>query len=111
VHHNKERNVMTSQVAIVAEIRPGRHKDLIGMLETGPPFDLAKQGFDHHEVFVGDNDVVFVFTLPGGLSEVERIAKEPDVLRELHVLSNVLQAPRLLQQTFSWSRVHDEAVQ
>lgn len=98
---------MTSEVAIVAEIRPGKYKDLIRMLEAGPPFDLSKQGFDHHEVFVGDHDVAFVFTVPGGLSQVQRIAKEPDVLRELQALSNVLQAPRLLQQTFSWTRVHN----
>ena len=95
---------MTSQVAIVAEIRPGRHDELLRMLEAGPPFDLSKEGVDHHEVFVGDTDIMFVFTLPGGLSEVERIARQPTVLGALQALSNVVQSPRLLQQTFAWSQ-------
>jgi hypothetical protein len=93
---------MTDQVAIVAEIRPGKRKDLERLLAAGPPFDLSHQGFEHHEVFLGDTDVVFIFTGPGGLAEVERVAREPAVLRELTALANVLQAPRLLQQTFSW---------
>ena len=93
---------MTDQIAIVAEIRPGKRKDLERMLGSGPPFDLSKEGFEHHEVFLGDTDVVFVFTCPGGLGEVERVAREPAVLSKLTALTDVLQAPRLLQQTFSW---------
>jgi hypothetical protein len=93
---------MTDQVAIVAEIRPGKRKDLERMLGAGPPFDLSREGFEHHEVFLGDTDVVFVFTCPGGLAEVERIAREPVVLSKLTELTDVLQSPRLLQQTFSW---------
>lgn len=93
---------MTDQVAIVAQIRAGKRRDLERVLASGPPFDLRAEGLEHHEVFLGDTDLIFVFTCAGGLAEIERIARDPKVLSRLTTLSNFLQAPRLLQQTFSW---------
>ena len=71
---------MTDQIAILAEIRPGKRADLERVLAEGPPFDLTKEGFEHHEVFVGDSDVVFVFTGPGAASQVRRMAGTPRAL-------------------------------
>ena len=65
---------MTDQVAILADIRPGKRAELERVLAQGPPFDLTKEGFEHHEVFLGDNEVVFVFTGPGAARELQRLA-------------------------------------
>lgn len=100
---------MTDQIAIVAEVRPGKRADLERMLEHGPPFDLAKEGFEHHEVFLGDTDIVFVFTGPGAASQLRRMAATPELFRQAIHMSDILAAPRLLQQTFEWGRAHQGA--
>ncbi len=68
---------MTNQFAIVAEIRPGMKPALERTLEAGPPVDLAVECFEHHEVFMGDADVVFVFTGPAATSQLHRMASMP----------------------------------
>ena len=95
---------MTDQIAILAEIRPGKRADLERMLAQGPPFDLTKEGFEHHEVFMGDSDVVFVFTGPSAASQLQRMAATPELFRQVVKMTHLLAAPRLLQQTFQWYR-------
>jgi hypothetical protein len=95
---------MTDQIAILAEIRPGKRADLERMLAEGPPFDLIKEGFEHHEVFMGDSDVVFVFTGPGAASQLRRMAATPELFSQVVKMTDLLAAPRLLQQTFQWNR-------
>jgi hypothetical protein len=95
---------VTNQIAIVAQIRPGMKPALERTLEAGPPFDLASEGFEHHEVFVGDADVVFVFTGPAAASELHRLASMPALLPHIVKMTGILTAPRLLQQTFRWDR-------
>jgi hypothetical protein len=97
-------DVMTDQIAIVADIRPGKRADLEHALAEGPPFDLTKEGFEHHEVFLGDSDVVFVFTGPGAASQLRRMAATPDLFRHVIKMTSLLSAPRLLQQTFEWDQ-------
>ncbi len=96
---------MTDQVAIVAEIRPGKRGDLERLLEQGPPFDLALEGFEHHEVFVGDTDAVFVFTGPSAMSQLERMAAAQALVPHMLDLSHILAKPRPLQRTFGWRRL------
>ena len=94
---------MTDQIGIVAEIRPGRRAALEHLLAQGPPFDLAREGFEHHEVLLGEEDVVFLFTGPGARSQLERMAASRSFLAEIGRMSTILSAPRLLDRTFEWS--------
>jgi hypothetical protein len=100
----KEGPAMTDQIAVLAEIRPGKRAALEHALAQGPPFDLEKEGFEHHEVFLGDTDVVFVFTGPGAAGELRRIAATPELFRRTIHMADILGAPRLLEQTFHWDR-------
>jgi hypothetical protein len=95
---------MTDQIGIAATIRPGRRRELERMLAEGPPFDPAREGFEHHEVLLGDEDVVFVFTGPGARSQLERMAASRSFLAEVARMSDLVSAPRVLDQTFEWSR-------
>jgi hypothetical protein len=101
---SEEGPAMVDQIAVLAEIRPGKRGALERALEQGPPFDLGMEGFEHHEVFVGDTDVVFVFTGPGAASELRRIAATPELFRHAIHMADILAAPRLLEQTFHWDR-------
>lgn len=98
---------MTDQIAFVAQIRPGKRAQLERILREGPPFDPGREGFEHHEVFLGDTDVVFVFTGPAAAAEVRRMAAAPRLMGEILRMAHLLSAPRILQQTFEWHR--DEA--
>src|SRR4029079_12701726 len=73
-------------------------------LQEGPPFDLAAEGFERHEVFVGDKDVVFVFTAPAAASQLARMAETPALFRHVLAMTGILAAPRMLQQTYRWDR-------
>ena len=105
---SEEGPAMTDQIAVLAEIRPGKRAALEHALEQGPPFDLGMEGFEHHEVFLGDTDVVFVFTGPGAAAELRRMAATPELFRQAIHMADILAAPRLLEQTFRWSRRGNE---
>jgi hypothetical protein len=95
---------MTDQISVIAQIRPGRRAELERLLEQGPPFDLAAEGFEHHEVFLGDTDVVFVFTGPGAMSQLQRMAASRTLFAHVLKLTTLLSAPRVLNRTFEWER-------
>jgi hypothetical protein len=95
---------VTDRIAVLAEIRPGKRGDLERALAEGPPFELDREGFEHHEVFVGDADVVFAFTGPGAAAEFRRLAATPELFRHVIHMADILAAPRLLERTFHWER-------
>lgn len=94
---------MTDQIGIVAQIRPGQRAALEHTLAAGPPFDLNREGFEHHEVLLGEEEAVFLFTGPGARSQLERMAASRSFLTEIARMSGLLSAPRLLDRTFEWS--------
>lgn len=94
---------MTDQIAVIAQIRPGKRDDLERVLDQGPPFDLAAQGFEHHEVFVGDHDVLFIFTGPGAMSQLQRMAASRSLFAHVIRLTGLVSAPRVLDRTFEWA--------
>ena len=100
---------MTDQIAILADIRPGQRAALEHILQDGPPFDLAAEGFEHHEVFLGDADVLFVFDGPSARTQVERLAATRSLLGAFVKMSGVVSAPRVLEQTFAWDRPAEPA--
>lgn len=102
---------MTDQIAILADIRPGQRAALEHILQDGPPFDLAAEGFEHHEVFLGDADVLFVFDGPSARTQVERLAATRSLLGAFVKMSGVVSAPRVLEQTFAWDRPAEPASQ
>lgn len=61
--------------AIVVPLRPGSRTEVEALLRNGPPFDPSRVGLVRHEVFVSDDEVVFVFR---GLPSVfaQRLAED-----------------------------------
>ena len=63
-------------------------------------------------MFVGDKNVVFVFTGPGAVSQHARMAATPALFRHVLAMTRLVAAPRLLQQTYRWDRqASDEPAQ
>jgi hypothetical protein len=95
---------MTDKVAVMAQIRPGMRDELQRLLANGPPFDLAAEGFERHEVFLGDTDIIFIFTGPGALTQIERMAGSRALYAQVLKMNGFLSAPRILNQTYEWER-------
>jgi hypothetical protein len=93
---------MTDQISVIAQIRPGKREELERLLEQGPPFDLAAEGFERHEVFLGDNDVLFVFTGPGAMSQLQRMAASRALFAHVLKMTALVSAPRVLDRTYEW---------
>jgi len=100
---------MTDQIGILAAIRPGQRPALEALLREGPPFDLAAEGFEHHEVFLGDTEVVFLFDGPSARTQLQRLAATRSLLGAFVKMSSLVSAPRILEQTFEWDRRADAA--
>jgi hypothetical protein len=95
---------MIDRISVIAQIRPGKREELERLLEKGPPFDLEAEGFDRHEVFLGDSDVVFVFSGPGAVSRLERMAASRALFAHVLKMTGLVSAPRVLNQTYEWHR-------
>ena len=49
------------RIAVIARLKPNAEKRATELIETGPPFDPDKLGFDRHSVYLSGNQAVFVF--------------------------------------------------
>jgi len=88
---------INDRVAILAEIRPGKRADIERALAHDHRLGLPGESFEHPEVFLGDTEVIFVFTGPGAASRLREIAETPEHFRQATRMTEILAAPRLLQ--------------
>jgi hypothetical protein len=66
------------RAALVVPLRPGAKEAAAKLLATGPPFDPHALGLESHDVYLTDDEAVFVFE--GVASEfVERLAADETV--------------------------------
>jgi hypothetical protein len=91
------------EVAVLAEIRPGKRDQLLRVLAQGPPFDPAESGFDEHAVLVGDRDVVFLFRGPHAEASVHKLAASGVAMVHLAKLGSPVGSPRIVRGAFHWS--------
>ena len=58
-------------LAVVLPLVEGKREQVRALLAHGPPFDPESVGLLRHQVFLGDDEAVFVFEAPTG-SGLER---------------------------------------
>jgi hypothetical protein len=95
---------MNSRIAVAAKIRPGKRAKLEQMLSEGPPYDLAEAGFEHHQVYLGDEDIFFLFEGGSPVTTVKRLAAERSLMGHVLRMAGVLCLPHLLAEAYSWDR-------
>src|SRR3954469_14165599 len=61
------------RIAIVVPLEPGKREIAEAFLAEGPPFDPGKLAIDRHEVYLTDDEAIFVFEAEHGLVGLERI--------------------------------------
>lgn len=50
-----------SRVVVVVPLQPGARERVRELLQRGPPFDPEAAGLERHEVFLSDQEAVFLF--------------------------------------------------
>lgn len=98
---------MSHQIAVIAQIRPGKRDELERTLDQGPPFSLAEHGLTRHVAFLGDTDVVLIFEGEQPFGDVRRLAASLG-LGHLTKMATLVANPRVLAQTFAWDAATPE---
>lgn len=94
-----------NRLVFVAPLRPGMRATARSLLAEGPPFDLASTRFDRHEVYLTEEEVVFVFEAAGEVATLEVAAEDPAVWRAARAWHDVLDGrPRVATVEFTWNR-------
>jgi hypothetical protein len=96
------------RLAVIAHLKSGSHDDAQRLIQEGPPFDPAELGFDRHFVFLGGDDVVFVFEGENVHLVLDALANDPARSAAFAAWGPVLAGtPRLAHETYSWERGAD----
>ena len=96
------------QIAVIAQIRPGKRAELEELVRQGPPFDLAEHGFTRHAAFLGDNDIVLIFEGVQPVTDTRRLVSTLGV-GHLANLGRLVSSPRMLGESFEWHPTLDAA--
>jgi hypothetical protein len=95
-------------VAVVLPIAEGKHKQVRALLAHGPPFDPETVGLVRHQVFLGAQEVVFVFEAAAG-SGLEGVVSDPSVWSAAANWHELVAAPpRVARLAFDWEAQADE---
>ncbi len=92
------------RAAIVLPLRAGARSKAEALLAGGPPFDPADFGLAHHEVYLTDNEIVFVFEGEPGVF-VEQLAADETVAKAAEAWQPLVEGPiRFGDQAYAWPR-------
>lgn len=94
-----------SNLVVVVPLKEGTHERAGALLAEGPPFDLERTGFDRHEVFLTDREVVFVFEAPGSPATLKLPGEDPSLWRVAAAWQPLMAGrPRKAETAYSWAR-------
>ena len=91
------------KLAIVLPLDLGKREIARAYLDEGPPFDLRAAGVDEHEVFLTDEEVIFVFAVPRGPKTLETILSDEDFWSVVSAWESIAAGPpRLASVAYDW---------
>ena len=93
------------RIAVIAKLKPGAEERAGELIESGPPFDPDKLGFDRHTVYVSGDQVVFVFE--GGLLDhlLHTEVRDPANVKVFGKWEPLIDGfPSVAHEAYSWQR-------
>lgn len=91
------------KAAIVVPLKPGSKAEAEALLRDGPPFDPSRLGLAQHEVYLSDDEAIFVFQ---GLPSVftERLAEDDSFWDAATAWTPLIRGrARFADSAYSWS--------
>jgi hypothetical protein len=94
------------RLLVVAPLKEGAQEEARRLLDSGPPLDLGGSHFDHHQVFLTEHEVVFVFESPEGTPATLSLhASDPTMWKAAAAWQPLLAGkPRKAEEVFAWDR-------
>jgi hypothetical protein len=91
--------------ALTVRLKPGSVGEVRGILRQGPPFDIESTALERHQVFLVQDELVFVFEGLHADAEVRRSLDDAAVFGGASRLAAHIEGPpRVLEEVFSWER-------
>jgi hypothetical protein len=96
------------RVAVVVPLRKGKREKAERLLEQGPPFNPERVGLERHEVFLTDNEALFIFYAASGFG-LQRLLSDTKVWASAAAWHDVVAGPpRIAKPFFAWAAVADQ---
>jgi hypothetical protein len=93
-------------LVLLLPLKPGATGRARDLLKHGPPFDPAEAGLERHQVFLAEDEAIFVFEADAG-DAVERLAADESIWQAAAGWGDLVAGPpRLADQAYAWSRPH-----
>ena len=94
-----------SRLVLVVPLRAGAVARARELLAEGPPFELATTHLERHEVYLTEQEAVFVFEAPGETPPLELEAGNPSLRKAAAAWRECMAGrPRKAETAFSWAR-------
>ncbi len=93
-------------IALVVPLKPGSREAVRELLAEGPPFDAEQlPGLERHEVFVSDDQAIFVFQSSAGVDAFAARLVDPDLLQAALAWREHAAGPLgVAEGVYSWTR-------
>ena len=96
------------RMVVTARLRPGSEEDAKRLLHSGPPFSPARLGLQRHDVYLGQEMVVFVFEGPDVERRISALVNDPIRSASLAAWAPLLQGqPRVAREAYHWDPKED----
>jgi hypothetical protein len=94
-----------ARLIVVLQLKPGSAARARELAEAGPPFDLGRARLSRHQVFITEHEAIFLFEGPNARAIVERLVRNPRVLREAVRWRECIDGrPRIAEEVYEWRR-------
>ena len=77
-----ERRERYERVTLIVPLKKNRVEQARALIAAGPPFDPETKGLERHEIFLTDQEAVFLFEGPDASETVQRLARDPAAWRQ-----------------------------
>ena len=95
------------RLVVTAKLKPDATAQALDLIKRGPPFDPAAAGFSRHAVYLGNNEVVFVFEADEVEKRVESVIDDPAISAAFGAWGPVLDGtPSLARPVYHWERTN-----
>jgi hypothetical protein len=97
--------ISSDRVAVVVPLRKGKREKAERLLDQGPPFDPERVGLESHEVFLTDQEAIFVFNAATEFN-LQKLLADSRVWASAAAWHDVIAGPPRIAKTFyAWANV------
>lgn len=97
--------ISSDRVAVVVPLRKGKREKAERLLDEGAPFDPERMGLESHEVFLTDQEAIFVFNAAVGFN-LQKLLGDSKVWASAAAWHDVIAGPpRIAKPFYAWASV------